>query len=302
MSFRSGFVAFLGRPNTGKSTLTNALVGQKVAITSNRPQTTRRAIRGIANRPYGQIVLVDTPGVHRPKTLLGQKLNELVKSTTAEVDVVALCLPADELIGPGDRRLVAELADLRRTRKVAVLTKVDMVNRGVLAERLLAISRLETELDFEFDAIVPVSAKGDDNVERLAEVLASLLPEGPALFDEDDISDVELERQIAELIREAALGLVREELPHSIAVVVDEMLWKEGKPMVKIYASLFVERESQKPIVLGKQAARLKEIGTKSRLEIEKLIQAKVMLDLRVKVAADWQGDPKALERLGFDF
>lgn len=302
MTFRAGFVAIVGRPNTGKSTLTNALVGEKVAITSDKPQTTRSTIRGIVQREAGQIVLVDTPGVHRPKTLLGEKLNELVRSTYADVDVIVMCIPADQPIGPGDRLIAAEIAEMRRTPKVAVLTKVDKVGQRKVAEQLIAVQKLAANNGWEWEHIVPVSSVRADNLDVLIDLLISMLPEGEAFFPEETTTDSELETRISELIREAALADVREELPHSIAVVVDELNFREDKPLVEIFASLYVERDSQKAIVIGHKGSRLKEVGTKSRLEIQKLVGRKVMLDLRIKVASEWQRDPKQMGKLGFEF
>jgi len=302
--FRSGFASFVGRPNAGKSTLTNALVGTKVAITSSRPQTTRTVVRGIVHRPDAQLVLVDTPGLHKPRTLLGERLNDLVKTTWAEVDVVAVCFPADEKIGPGDRFIVNELAKVRRTIKVAVATKTDLVAPERLAEHLLAIDRLGQETGTEWAEIVPVSAVSGDQVALLADLLVGMLPEGPPLYPEGDLTDSPEEAIVAELIREAALEGVRDELPHSIAVVVEEMGLREDrpedKPLLDIHANLFVERSSQKGIVIGHKGARLREVGTRARHQIEAMLGTPVYLDLHVKIAKDWQRDPKQLRRLGF--
>lgn len=300
MTFHSGFVAIVGRPNTGKSTLVNALVGEKVAITSDKPQTTRHTIRGIVHRDNGQIVLVDTPGIHRPRTLLGQRLNELVRETYADVDLIVMCLPADQPIGPGDRMIAAELAEMRRTPKVAVLTKIDKLTKPKLAARLMELQELAQAHSWQWAQIVPVSALKHDNLDALVDVLIAELPEGPQLFGADAVTDEELETRIAELIREAALVDVREELPHSIAVVVDEMVEREGRAITDIFASLYVERDSQKAIVIGKGGSRLKAVGAAARQQIEALIGRKVMLDLRVKVASEWQRDPKQLGQLGF--
>ena len=304
MSFRSGFVSIVGRPNAGKSTLTNALVGEKVAITSSRPQTTRRAIRGILTRDDAQLILVDTPGLHRPRTLLGERLNEEVRETWAGVDVIALCLPADQEIGPGDRFIAAEVAGLGRIPLVAVLTKTDTVSRETVVARLAAISELSVELDREWAAVVPVSAVVHDNVQTLADVLAGLLPEGPMLYPAGEASDEDIDTRVADLIREAALEGVQDELPHSIAVVVEEIVPREDrpddKPLSDVRATLFVERDSQKAIVIGKGGSRLKQVGTRARKEIEGLLGVPVYLDIRVKVAKDWQKDPKQLRRLGF--
>ena len=302
--FRSGFASFVGRPNAGKSTLTNAMVGTKVAITSSRPQTTRTVVRGIVNRPDAQLVLVDTPGLHKPRTLLGERLNDLVKTTWAEVDVVAVCFPADEKIGPGDRFIVNELTKVRRTTKVAVATKTDLVSQERLAEHLLAIDRLGRDTGTEWAEIVPVSAVSGDQVALLADLLVGMLPEGPQLYPDGELTDSPEEAIVAELIREAALEGVRDELPHSIAVVVEEMRLREDrpedKPLLDIHANLFVERSSQKGIVIGHKGARLRDVGTRSRQQIEALLGTPVYLDLHVKIAKDWQRDPKQLRRLGF--
>ncbi len=302
--FRSGFVSLVGRPNAGKSTLTNALVGQKIAITSSRPQTTRHAIRGIVHRPDGQLVIVDTPGLHKPRTLLGERLNDLVRSTWAEVDITAVCLPASDPIGTGDRFLVTELARVRRTPKVAVATKADLVSPDRMAEHLMSISRLGAETGVDWAEVVPVSAVSGEQVDLLRDLLVARLPEGPALYPEGELTDEPEETLVAELIREAALEGVRDELPHSIAVVVEEMGLREGRPegrpLLDIHANLFIERPSQKAIVIGKQGARLKDVGSKARRQIEAILGTPVYLDLRVKIAKDWQRDPKQLRRLGF--
>jgi GTP-binding protein Era len=292
---RSGFVSFVGRPNVGKSTLTNALVGEKVAITSSKPQTTRRAIRGIVHRPKGQIILVDTPGLHRPRTLLGQRLNDLVDSTLNDVDVIALCIPANEKIGPGDAFINEQLSNFRRAKLIAVITKSELVSRDALANQLMEVSKLR-----DWQEIIPVSAVADDQLGLLADVLLGLLPVSPALYPEDSVTDESIEDRICELIREAALEGVHDELPHSLAVTIDEMGQREGRNIFDIHANVWVERDSQKAIIIGKGATRIKDVGSKSRAEIEKLLGQKVFLNIRVKVAPDWQRDPKQLGRLGF--
>ena len=292
---RSGFVSFVGRPNVGKSTLTNALVGEKVAITSSKPQTTRRAIRGIVHRQKGQIILVDTPGLHRPRTLLGQRLNDLVDSTLNDVDVIALCIPANEKIGPGDAFINEQLSNFRRAKLIAVITKSELVSRDALANQLMEVSKLR-----DWQEIIPVSAIGEDQLELLCDVLLGLLPVSPALYPEDSVTDESIEDRICELIREAALEGVHDELPHSLAVTIDEMGQREGRNIFDIHANVWVERDSQKAIIIGKGASRIKDVGSKSRAEIEKLLGQKVFLNIRVKVAPDWQRDPKQLGRLGF--
>lgn len=301
---RSGFACIVGRPNVGKSTLTNALVGQKIAITSDRPQTTRHTIRGIVHRPEGQLVLVDTPGVHRPRTLLGERLNALVADTWSEVDVIVMCFPADEAIGPGDRFIAEQLAAVPRVPKVAVVTKTDVTDKQRVGEQLLAVAELGAQLGIDWAHLVPVSAVKNDQVELLSNLLLELLPIGPALYPDGDLTDEPELVMVAELIREAALEGVHDELPHSIAVVIEEMGLRadrpEDRPLMDIYAHVFVERESQKHIVIGKGGSRLKEVGTTARQSISKLLGVPVFLDIRVKIAKDWQRDPKQLQRLGF--
>lgn len=303
--YRAGFACLVGRPNAGKSTLTNAMVGQKVAITSGRPQTTRHNVRGVIHRERAQLVLVDTPGMHRPKTLLGKRLNDLVRETLTEVDVVAFCIPANEKIGPGDRFIARDLADLRRP-VVAVVTKADTVSREDLAKQLLATDALGDWAD-----IVPVSARLGEQVDVLEEVLMGHLPPSPPLYPTGEVTDEPQQVMIGELVREAALEGVREELPHSLAVVVDEMLTPEDAARtgarlkgagnrLQVRVSLVVERDSQKAIMIGRGGSRLKEIGTRARRSIEELLGRKVYLDLHVRTAKDWQSDPKALARLGF--
>jgi GTPase len=302
--FRSGFACFVGRPNAGKSTLTNALVGSKIVITSSRPQTTRTVVRGIVHRPDAQLVLVDTPGLHRPRTLLGERLNDLVTSTWSEVDVVAACFPADQKIGPGDRFLVTELAKVRRTTRLAVATKTDLVAPDRLAEHLLDIQRLGEETGTEWAEIVPVSAVSGDQVGLLADLLVAQMPEGPPLYPDGELTDAPEEAIVADLIREAALEGVRDELPHSIAVVVEEMGLRPDrpadKPLLDVHANVFVERSSQKGIVIGHKGSRLRAVGTQARTNIEAMLGTPVYLDLHVKVAKDWQRDPRQLRRLGF--
>jgi GTP-binding protein Era len=301
---RSGFACFVGRPNAGKSTLTNALVGTKVAITSDRPQTTRHTVRGIVHRPEAQLVLVDTPGLHKPRTLLGERLNDVVRTTWAEVDVIGFCLPADQKIGPGDKFIAKEIAGIKRTPKVAIVTKTDLVDSKRLAEQLLDVAKLGAELGIEWAEIVPVSAKDGHQVELLVDLLIPLLPEGPTLYPHGDLTDEPEQVMVAELIREAALEGVRDELPHSLAVVVEEMIPREGRPadrpLLDIHANVYIERQSQKAIVIGTRGARLKAVGTAARKQIEALLGTPVFLDLHVKVAKDWQRDPKQLRKLGF--
>jgi GTP-binding protein Era len=299
--FHSGFVCLVGRPNTGKSTLTNALVGTKVAITSKRPQTTRHTIRGIVHRENFQIILVDTPGLHRPRTLLGKRLNDVVRDAYAEVDVVGLCIPADEGIGPGDRWIVDQIRSVAPTTTlVVIVTKIDKVPKDRVAAQLVAVSELVKDSANSVE-IVPVSAVSGAQVDVLIDVLAAALPVGPAYYPDGELTDEPEEMLMAELIREAALEGVRDELPHSLAVVIDEVSPRDGRDdLIDVHAILYVERDSQKGIIIGKGGARLREVGTAARGQIEKLLGTKVYLDLRVKVAKNWQSDPKQLGRLGF--
>jgi GTP-binding protein Era len=302
--FRSGFACIVGRPNVGKSTLTNALVGRKVAITSPRPQTTRHAVRGIVHRPDAQLVLVDTPGLHRPRTLLGERLNDLVRATWTQVDVIGVCLPASDPIGPGDRYLVGEVAAVRRPAKIAIATKADLVSRDRMAQHLSAVVATGQQAGIDWADVVPVSAVTGVQVDLLRDLLVAQLPPGPALYPAGELTDEPEAVLVAELIREAALDGVRDELPHSIAVTVEEMGPREGRPvdrpLLDIHAFLYVERSSQKAIVIGRQGARLKAVGSAARQQIEALLGTPVYLDLHVSVLKDWQRDPKQLKRLGF--
>jgi GTP-binding protein Era len=304
---RSGLACLVGRPNAGKSTLTNALIGTKVAITSKRPQTTRHVVRGILTRRDAQLVVLDTPGLHKPRTLLGERLNDLVREAWSSVDVAALCLPATEKVGPGDTYIASELAKARRgggRATFAIVTKTDAATPAQITERLAEAADLGTRAGLEWAEIVPVSAVSGDNVALLADLLIAQLPEGPALYPDGEVTDEPEEVLVAELIREAALEGLADELPHSLAVVVDEMELREDRPedrpLLDIHAIVYVERDSQKAIVIGKGGSRLKDVGTKARRGIEALLGTPVFLDLHVKVAKDWQRDPRQLRRLGF--
>jgi GTP-binding protein Era len=290
--YLAGFACFVGRPNAGKSTLLNAIIGQKIAITSSRPQTTRHVIRGVLHRPHAQLVLVDTPGLHRPRTLLGERLNDLVRATWSEVDVVGLCVPADQPVGRGDRFISGEVARLRAA-VVAVVTKTDLVDRARLAAQLAAVGELA-----EFADVVPVSAVTGDQLDTLVDVMTSYLPVSPRLYPDELVTEEPEQVLVAELVREAALEGVRDELPHSIAVVVEEMQRKGD--LTRIFADLYVERSSQKAIVIGHRGTRLREVGTRARAQIEELLGTRVYLDLHVRVAKDWQRDPRQLRKLGF--
>lgn len=294
--FRSGFATFVGRPNVGKSTLTNALVGEKIAITSEKPQTTRRAIRGILNRPDGQLVIVDTPGIHRPRTLLGERLNDLVEQVLGDVDLIGFCVPATEKIGPGDRRIAASLDGYPRAKKIAIVTKTDVAQRDQITERLVEVDALRED----WDAVIPLSALIGEQLDVLTDEILALMPEGPALYPEGVVTDESTSDRIAEMIREAALDGVRDELPHSIAVVIDDIAPREDSDLTDVHASIVVERDSQKAIIIGRKGARLADVGKRARVGIEELLGTRVFLGLHVKVAKEWQRDPKHLGRLGF--
>jgi GTP-binding protein Era len=296
---RSGFVALVGRPNAGKTTLTNALVGEKVGIVSNRPQTTRHAIRGVVHKPAGQIVLVDTPGLHKPKSLLGKRLNDVVRDTLSDVDVIVFCIPADQPVGTGDAFIARQLREVKAP-IVLVVTKTDAASKKQVAEQLMAASALVDAAE-----VVPVSAVAGDQVELLEDLLIGLLPEGPPLYPEEQTTDDDTERQIAELIREAALEKVRQEVPHSLAVTIEEMVRRpdpkraDGE-LIEVHALLHVERNSQKPMLLGKGGQIIKAIGSEARAGMETLLGARVHLELHVTVFGEWQDDPKKLNRLGY--
>ncbi|UOY03265.1 GTPase Era [Blastococcus sp. PRF04-17] len=296
---RSGFVCLVGRPNAGKTTLTNALVGEKVGIVSNRPQTTRHAIRGVVHKPNGQIVLVDTPGLHKPKSLLGKRLNDVVRDTLSDVDVIVFCVPADQPVGTGDAFIARQLREVKAP-VVVVVTKTDAASKKQVAEQLVAASRL-----VEAAEVVPVSAVKGDQVELLEDLLIGLLPEGPPLYPEEQTTDEDVERQLAELVREAALEKVRQEVPHSLAVTIEELVRRPdpkqpGGELVEVHALLHVERNSQKPMLLGKGGQIIKQIGTEARTGMEALLGARVHLELHVTVLGEWQDDPKKLNRLGY--
>ena len=299
--FRSGFVAIVGRPNVGKSTLINALVGSKIAITSHHPNTTRSAIRGIVHGSDFQAVLVDTPGVHKPKTLLGHRLNAVVDQSMDSVDVVIMCIPADETSGAGDIFIAAEIAKHPRAKKFAVITKTDLISKEKLALRLAGIMALAQ--GFVWDEIIPVSAAIHNQIDLLNELIGKNLPNGPEYYPAGTTSDQAIEQLICEFIREAALQDVREELPHSIMVTIDEFGEREEKgsrPFYDVHATIHVERDTQRTILLGHQGSRLKEIGIRARADIERALVAKIFLGLHIKVSKEWQRDPKLLERLGF--
>ncbi|WP_248242329.1 GTPase Era [Microbacterium kunmingense] len=293
---RSGFVTFVGRPNVGKSTLMNALVGEKIAITSEKPQTTRRAIRGIVNRPGGQLVIVDTPGIHKPRTLLGQRLNDLVEDVLGDVDVIGFCVPATDAVGPGDRRIAATLSGYPRAKKIAIVTKIDAAPREQVTQRLMEVDALRED----WAAVIPLSALTRTQLDVLSDEVLALMPEGPALYPDDLVTDESVDDRVAEIIREAALEGVRDELPHSIAVVVQDIAPREDSDLTDVFADIVVERDSQKAIIIGHRGSRLRDVGARARAQIEPLLGTRVYLALHVRIAKEWQRDPKQLRRLGF--
>ena len=293
MTFRSGFVAVVGRPNTGKSTLVNALVGRKVAIVSDKPQTTRRDVRAVLTTEDYQAVFTDTPGFHKPRTLLGSRLNDLVGEATRDVDAIVQVVDAKAGVGRGDAYVFERQVRGFAGPKLCAVNKLDLLRNREEVPQLEAAAAIG-----EWDEVVPVSAKTGRGVRVLLDLIAERLPEGPAYFPADEVSDQPLEVRLAEIVREKALAVARQELPHSIAVVVEEV---EGEDtLTKVHASLIVERDSQKGIVIGKGGETLKRIGSRARGEMELVLGTKVFLDLRVKVLKEWQRDPKALQRLGF--
>ena len=296
--YRAGFVAIVGRPNTGKSTLVNAMIGKKIVITSAHPNTTRNPIRGILTRPEFQMVVVDTPGIHKPKTLLGSRLNDMVSQNLQSVDAAVLCLPADEAIGAGDEFIAKQLEHIRSV--YLVVTKIDRVGKDQVIAKLGEVAQFIEKTKLMVREVVPISAAEHNQVDLLTELLVNALPESHALYPDDMTSDQAAEMTLAELIREAAIQDVFEEVPHSIVVTIDEFDKRENKEFYDIHATVHVERDSQKGIILGARGSRLKEIGTQSRKSIEIFLGCKVFLGLHVKVSKDWQRDPKLLKRFGF--
>lgn len=293
MTSRSGFMSFVGRPNVGKSTLMNALIGEKIAITSSKPQTTRKTIRGIVTRGDGQLIIVDTPGLHRPRTLLGERLNALVETTLGDVDVIGMCLPADEAIGKGDLFILEQLARYPRAKVVAIVTKTDRVSSTTVLNKLSEVGELR-----EWSLVVPLSAVTADGLDEFFDAIIPIMPESPHLYPDDSVSDESVENRIPEIVREAVLEELSDELPHSLAVTLMDIVRESGR--TKVFVTLIVERDSQKGIIIGHRGSMLRLIGERSRPQIETLLGTKIYLDLRVTIAKDWQRDPKALGKLGF--
>ncbi|MDQ3985876.1 MAG: GTPase Era [Actinomycetota bacterium] len=294
MTFRSGFVAVVGRPNTGKSTLVNALVGTKVAITSDKPQTTRSAVRGILNEDGVQVVFVDTPGYHKPRNLLGQRLNEIVRAAWSDVDLCLFVVDGAAGIGRGDQKITSELTQLGRP-VLLILNKIDVMAKSKVAAALATASALG-----DFDEFVPVSARTGEQIDVVRSLVVNRMPEGPMYYPEGTSVDQPPPIFVAEILREKLLARTHDEIPHSIAVVVEEYTERDDG-LLEIEARVVVERESQKGIVIGRGGEILKGAGTEARLEIEALFGRPVFLRSRVKVEKDWQRREPALDRLGFE-
>ena len=296
--FKAGFVAIVGRPNTGKSTLVNALVGTKIVITSHHPNTTRNPIRGIINKENFQMIVVDTPGMHKPKNALGNRLNSMVSENIDSTDAVVICMPANEDIGAGDEYIAKQVKGQMPI--FLVVTKVYTVSKSDLAAKLVKVSEFTERINLSRAEIVPISAKNLDQTDLLLDLLSQKLPDSPALYPTDITTDQAEELMFADLIREAAIEELYEELPHSVMVTIDEMSEREGGKIFDINATLHVERDSQKGIIIGPQGSKLKAIGTLARKSIENLVGMQVFLQIHVKVSKEWQKDPKLLARLGF--
>ncbi len=296
--FKAGFVAIVGRPNTGKSTLVNALVGTKIVITSHHPNTTRNPIRGIIKKENFQMIVVDTPGMHKPKNALGNRLNSMVSENIDSTDAVVICMPANEDIGAGDEYIAKQIKG--RVPIFLVVTKVDTVSKSDLAAKLVKVSEFTERINLSRAEIVPISAKNLDQTDLLLDLLSKKLPDSPALYPTDITTDQAEELMFADLIREAAIEELYEELPHSVMVTIDEMSERDGGKIFDINATLHVERDSQKGIIIGPQGSKLKAIGTLARKSIENLVGMQVFLQIHVKVSKEWQKDPKLLARLGF--
>jgi GTP-binding protein Era len=296
--FKAGFIAIVGRPNTGKSTLVNALVGTKIVITSHHPNTTRNPIRGIINRDSFQMIVVDTPGMHKPKTALGTRLNSMVNENINSTDAVVLCLPANEDIGAGDEYIAKQIKG--RQEVFLVVTKVDTVSKSELAAKLVLVTEFAQKVGQEKAEIIPISAKNLEQTDLLLNLLANKLPASPALYPTDINTDQVQELMFADLIREAAIEELYEELPHSVMVTIEEMGERDNGKIFDISATLHVERDSQKGIIIGPQGTKLKAIGSTARKSIENIVGLQVFLQIHVKVSKEWQKDPKLLAKLGF--
>jgi GTPase len=294
VEYRSGFMGLVGRPNVGKSTLLNRLAGRKVAITSEKPQTTRNRIRAVITRPDAQLVFVDTPGFHKPRDALGERLNSMVLGTMRDVDVVVFVLDGAQTIGKGDIFIAGEL-EKAATPVVGVVNKIDLLENARIDSQMEVARHL-----YPFAGVVGVSSKLGAGLEELESLLVSFLPPGPRYFPEEMVTDQPERVLVAELIREKALELTRDEVPHSVAVLVEEMKPRKGTELIDIEAVIYVERESQKGIIVGKGGRMIKEIGTRARSEMEPILGNKVFLSLRAKVEKDWSKNPEFIKRLDY--
>lgn len=292
--FKSGFISIIGRPNVGKSTFLNRVVGQKIAIMSDKPQTTRNKVQGVVTTEDSQMIFIDTPGIHKPKHKLGDFMMKVAKNTLKEVDLVLFMANADESLGKGDE-FIMEMLGESGTPVILVLNKIDLIHPD---ELIGVIDSYRERMDFA--EIVPISALQGNNVDRLMNVIKSYLPEGPQYYPADQVTDHPERFIISEMIREKVLHLTREEIPHSVAVVIERIAKREGQETVDVSATIIVERDSQKGIVIGKRGALLKEIGTRARQDIEMLLGSKVYLELWVKVQKDWRNRANQLREYGF--
>jgi GTPase len=293
--FRSGFVALVGRPNAGKSTLANALVGEKIAITSDTPQTTRHRLRAVVNSENSQIVLVDTPGLHKPHDALGEELNRSALKALEDVDVVAFLIDSTQPIGGGDRWVAEHVAKARGARRILVLTKAEIAKAGQV-DKQLAIARNMVKFDDE----VVLSAVEGFNLGGFLATVGQFLPEGPRWFPADMPTDQTIEVMIAEFIREKVLRSTFDEVPHAVGVAIDELEQDDKRDLTRIFATIFVERDSQKGIIIGKHGDMIKQVGTQARQDLERLLGNRVFLDLKVKVKKDWRRDASQIRRFGY--
>lgn len=294
-TFKSGFISIIGRPNVGKSTFLNHVVGQKIAIMSDKPQTTRNKVQGVVTTDDAQMIYIDTPGIHKPKHRLGDFMVKVARNTLGEVDVILFMVNAEQKIGPGDR-FIMEMLENTKTPVFLVINKIDLVHPDELLETIVSY-----QSEYDFAEVVPISALNGNNTDQLLETLKKYLPEGPKYYPDEQVTDHPERFIISEFIREKVLHLTREEIPHSVAVVIEKIEREEDRDMVNIMATIVVDRDSQKGIVIGKRGALLKEVGTKARKDIEMLLGSKVFLELWVKVQKDWRNRPTRLKEFGFN-
>lgn len=295
LEFKSGFVSLIGRPNVGKSTLMNSLVGEKIAITSNKPQTTRNKIQSILTEEDSQIIFVDTPGMHKSKSKLGDYMQKSAQTTLGEVDIVLLLIEPDRNIGSGDRAIIENLAKIK-TPVFLVINKIDTIPK----DQILKVID-EYRKAYDFKEIIPISAIQSENIDTLKDTVKKYLPEGPQFFPEDMITDQPERQIVAEIIREKVLQLVQEEIPHGVAVEIMNMKKRENKDIVDIEATIYCEKDSHKGIIIGKQGVMLKEIGSRGRRDIQRLLGSKVYLQLWIKVKKGWRDNDFLLRNFGYD-